>query len=243
MNERDLRLVHTIQREIQYGSASGIYLFTTKYTNLVRVNLVVLKAELGEKHMRGVMVTVDRPHQYLSHLLQLHGIDQTDLTFVDAVSNHASDTKKGGVATEFQNGPFNIETLPDFLVGSVGAVTSFAKDFSRADFMMIDNIAAMLVFNHMENLKMFLKTYMQALATRRTKPLTTVLVMDKTQYPELYEYLTGLALKTVDLADDMTVREVRSLSPSQSDGRHDAQPSTSEVVGLDKSVLIARELM
>jgi hypothetical protein len=67
--------------------------------------------------------------------------------------------------------------------------------------------------------------------------------MDKTQYPELYEYLTGLALKTVDLADDMTVREVRSLSPSQPDGRHDAQPSTSEVVGLDKSVLIARELM
>ncbi len=86
---------------IDVDESASVYLVHTKYTNLVRVNLVLLKAFLDEKHKRGLMITIDRPHQYVSHLMQLHGVDQTNLTFIDAISMHAADTKGGAVAPEF----------------------------------------------------------------------------------------------------------------------------------------------
>jgi len=49
LNEKDIQLARAIDSEIPFDSGSSIVLLATKYTNLVRVNLVVLKAFLDEK--------------------------------------------------------------------------------------------------------------------------------------------------------------------------------------------------
>jgi hypothetical protein len=209
LNEKDLELAHAVSSVLTGEEGSSIYLLHVKYTNLVRVNLVLLKAFLEDKNRRGLMITIDRPHQYLSHLMQLHGVDQTNLVFVDAISLHSADTKGGAVAPEFQMGPFHIEALPDFLMKHEDDGSSFQIDMSKIDFVIIDNVSTLLTYNSMESIKRFFQKYIDVLKSVKSRGIQTALVMDRDQHTELYEFLFGLSRKSIELGQDMLVKEVR----------------------------------
>lgn len=208
MNENDLELVHAVSSVLTGEEGSSIYLLQVKYTNLVRMNLVLLKAFLEDKKERGLMITIDRPHQYLSHLMQLHGVDQTNLVFVDAISLHSADTKGGEVAPEFQMGPFHIEALPDFLMKHEDGGSSFQIDMSKIDFVMIDNVSTLLTYNSMESIKRFFQRYVDVLNGVKSRGIQTALVMDRDQHTELYEYILSLSRKSIELGQDMLVKGV-----------------------------------
>jgi hypothetical protein len=207
VNEKDLQLVHAVGTVIEADADPSIYVLHAKYTNLVRVNLVLLKAFLEEKHSKGMMITIDRPHQYVSHLMQLHGVDQTNLTFIDAISTHSADTKGGAVAPEFQRGPFHIETLPDFLTKPDNG-SGITVDMSKVEFVIIDNVSTLLTYNSMDSIKRFFAKYIEVLRAARSGGIQTALVMDKEQYPQLFEFVSSLARKSIDLGPDMLVKRV-----------------------------------
>lgn len=209
MNEKDLELVHAVSSVLTGEEGSSIYLLHVKYTNLVRVNLVLLKALLEDKKRRGLMITIDRPHQYLSHLMQLHGVDQTNLVFVDAISVHSADTKGGEVAPEFQIGPFHIEALPDFLMKHEDGGSSFQIDMSKIDFVIIDNVSTLLTYNSMESIKRFFQRYVDVLKSVKSRGIQTALVMDRDQHTELYEFISNLSRKSIELGQDMLIKGVR----------------------------------
>ena len=209
MNEKDLELVHAVSSILTGEDGSSMYLLHAKYTNLVRVNLILLKAFLEDKKQRGLMITIDRPHQYLSHLMQLHGVDQTNLVFVDAISLHSADTKGGEVAPEFQMGPFHIEALPDFLMKHQDDGSSFQIDMSKMDFVIIDNVSTLLTYNSMESIRRFFQRYVEVLKGVKSRGIQTALVMDRDQHTELYEYISNLSRKSIDLGQDMLVKGVR----------------------------------
>lgn len=225
MNERDLQLVRAIDSEIQFDSGAPVFLLSAKYTNLVRVNLVLLKAFLDEKHKRGVIITIDRPHQYISHLLQLHGIDQTNLTYIDAISAHSSDTKGGSVATEFQRGPFHIETLPDFLFSDDDSARRGMVDMSKVEFVVIDNVSTLLTYNSMDSVRKFFSRYVELAGRRKSPPLVTALVMDRELFVELFGILSGLSKKVMDVGPDMTIRQLSGPEPSAPQPQPMAPPS------------------
>lgn len=202
-------MVHAVSSVLTGEEGSSIYLLHVKYTNLVRVNLVLLKALLEDKKRRGLMITIDRPHQYLSHLMQLHGVDQTNLVFVDAISVHSADTKGGEVAPEFQIGPFHIEALPDFLMKHEDGGSSFQIDMSKIDFVIIDNVSTLLTYNSMESIKRFFQRYVDVLKSVKSRGIQTALVMDRDQHTELYEFISNLSRKSIELGQDMLIKGVR----------------------------------
>lgn len=203
-----MQLVHSVSKVIESDSAASTYLFHTRFTNLVRVNLVLLKALLEEKKRKGLMITIDRPHQYLSHLMQLHALDQTNLVFIDTISSHASDTKGGAVAPEFQNGPFQIETLPDYFHDQGNGGSKFVLDMGKVEFVIIDNISTLLTYNTMESVKRFLYKYLDILGKISPNGVQTVLIMDRNLHPELFQFILTLSNKTIDLGPDMTIESV-----------------------------------
>jgi len=207
--EKDLELVHAVSSVLNGEEDSSIYLLHVKYTNLVRVNLVLLKAFLEDKKERGLMITIDRPHQYLSHLMQLHGVDQTNLVFVDAISLHSADTKGSEVAPEFQMGPFHIEALPDFFMKREDGGSSFQIDMSKIDFVIIDNVSTLLTYNSMESIKRFFQNYVDVLKGVNSRGIQTALAMDRDQHTELYEFIFSLSRKSIELGQDMLVKGVR----------------------------------
>ncbi len=208
LNEKDLRLVMVLNSEIKVNGPGALYLISAKYTNLVRVNLVLLKALLDEKKKKGIMITIDRPHQYVSHLLQLHGIDQNGLVFVDAISSHSSDTKGGSVASEFQRGPFQIETLADFLSGGNGTSIGASSDLTEAEFIVLDNVATLLTYNSMESVQAFLSKFVTLVMKNKHGHIVTALVMDKELHGPLFEYISSIADMVIELTPDMQVMQM-----------------------------------
>ena len=207
MNDRDIQLASALSTELRAGDTSLLYLVSTKYTNIVRVNLVILKALLDGLKLKGIVITVDRPHQYLSHLLQLHGVGQDNLSFIDAIAAHASDTKPGGAAVEYQHGPFHVEALPEFLRSSNGSNPANAN-FSEAEFVLIDNVSTMLTYNTLDSLRVFLIRYVEVANSPNRKPVTTVLVMDKDVHAELHRLVSSMSWRVVELSPEMTVRQI-----------------------------------
>jgi hypothetical protein len=226
VNERDLKLVDDVGALIKPNGSPAVYILTVKYTNLVRVNLVLLKAFLDSKRNKGMMITIDRPHQYISHLLQLHGIDQTKLLFIDAISNHASDTKTSVSAEAFQSGPFYIETLPDFIISCDGRDTNNDVDLANTEFILMDNISTLLTYNSMESVKVFFSRYVGVLRERSVASLATLIVMDRELHADLYSFISPFAEKIIEISTDMKVSKVESRSPSSGPGNSStAQPA------------------
>jgi hypothetical protein len=228
VNEKDLQLVHSVSTVLESDGATSTYLFNAKFTNLVRVNLVLLKVFLEEKRRKGLMITIDSPHQYISHLMQLHGVDQTNLVFLDTKSNHASDTKAGTASPEFQRGPFQIETLPDFLYDHGNGGSRFIVDMGKVEFVIIDNISTLLTYNTMEGVKRFLQKYLDIIGKTSPNGIQTIFVMDKNQHPDLFQFIVALSKKVIDLGPDMTIASVSMpgvLAPESQ------QPSPQTIVG------------
>jgi hypothetical protein len=159
MNERDKKLEEALSSQL--GVDGDNYIFTTKQVFLVRINLVILKLLMEDKNKKGVAIVLDRPHGYLAHLLALHRIDQSNLSYIDTVGkiseNFTIDEPKKVVYT---NGPFHVELLLNaFSEGYVdGEFKTKSIDLKDVDFILIDNIATALKYNTMESLELCIES-------------------------------------------------------------------------------------
>lgn len=219
MNERDLQLARVMGSEIDTSGDGSIYLLATKYTNIVRLNLVLLKFFLDEQHKRGIMITIDRPHQYISHLLVLHGVSHSNLSFIDAISVHSSDTKGGSTVSGLEGGPFQIETLPAWLLQS----QTNDSELVKTDFIIMDNVASLLTYNTMLNVMKFIQEYVRVIGELNGKRITTAFVIDKDLQPELYEFISNVSKKCVDIGPDMVLKQV--VAPESVIGTPTTMPS------------------
>ena len=206
MNDRDLQLAHAVSSLVQTDDGDSIVLVQTKYTNLVRVNLVILKALLDDQKKSGLVITIDRPHQYLSHLMQLHQVDQKNLVFLDVISLHSSDTKGQASVKEFQRGPFHIETLPDFLFSGSSESRELGIDISKMQFIVVDNISTLLTYNTMESIVKFFERYGQMVKSSGRHPLLSVFAIDRAMHQSLNDIIEPLSRRTIDIGMDMSIR-------------------------------------
>lgn len=187
-------------------NCDAMFLIQTKYTNLVRVNLVILKALLDEQRKTGLVITIDRPHQYLSHLMQLHQVDLRNLAFLDVISSHSSDWKGGAPSKEFHGGPFHIETLPDFLFSGNAESRELGIDLSKMQFVVIDNVSTLLTYNTVESIMEFFKRYGELVQSSAHHPLLTVVAVDKSLHQALNDLIQPLCKRTIDVGVDMSLR-------------------------------------
>lgn len=243
VNEKDLKLVHSVSTVLESDGATSTYLFNAKFTNLVRVNLVLLKVFLEERRRKGLMITIDRPHQYLSHLMQLHALDQTNLVFIDTISGHASDTKGGAVAPEFQNGPFQIETLPDFLYGRGNGGSRFIVDMGKVEFVIIDNVSTLLTYNTIESVKRFLQKYLDVIGKTSPNGIQTVLIMDRDLHPDLFQFIAALSKKAIDLGPDMTIERVSVSGVQVPEPQHSSPQTSVGAIGVNQGIPRNKEVM
>ena len=113
------------------------------------------------------------------------------------------------MAPEFQMGPFHIEALPDFLMKHEDGGSSFQIDMSKIDFVIIDNVSTLLTYNSMASVKRFFQRYVDVLKSVKSRGIQTALVMDRDQHTELYEFISNLSRKSIELGQDMLVKGVR----------------------------------
>jgi hypothetical protein len=80
---------------------------------------------------------------------------------------------------------------------------------SKIDFVIIDNVSTLLTYNSMESIKRFFQKYVDVVNGVKSRGIQTALVMDRDQHTELYEFISSLSRKSIELGQDMLVKGVR----------------------------------
>jgi hypothetical protein len=204
MNDRDVTLVSKISGIVDGQENGRRILLSVKYNQINRMNLILLRALLAEQRKRGLFVTVDRPHQYMSYLLAINKVPQDDLVFLDIISRFSGERQSpsevdtsGGSAT-----PFQVNDLITLLEhgGSNGGQGSAHVDFGLMDFVMIDNLGAMLMYNELGDVGTFIQRYLKLI--ERYGTIFTAIVIDVRSQTPLYNMIRGMCQKEFLVTDD-----------------------------------------
>jgi hypothetical protein len=202
MNRKDLRLYQQMSEQLGRLPRPGLIVIDTRTTHFVRLELVLLKALL-DTGRPGIFVSVDRPHQYMAHLLRMHGIDHQHMIFLDAVARFSADRKMIAAKVGFLQGPHNIDSLPAMLRQWSSQGNGLDIDMKQCAFAMIDNPSTLLSFNSEQVVLTFVQEFMTSMGDEVSVPL----LVDRQRHPHLFQALLGMGgmeirLRTTDMANE-----------------------------------------
>lgn len=202
MNEKDVTLMADIMSELERPDECRRILLSVNYKQINRINLILLRALLSQQGKRGLLVTVDRPHQYMSYLLTINKVPQGNLEFLDLISRFSGEGLACDGDKESGLSPFCINDLITMLENGGGRNDARASgvDFGLMDFVMIDNIGALLAYNDVEDVAAFIHRYLRLIV--RYGRIFTAVVLDVRSHPQLYSTIQGLCQKEFIVTDD-----------------------------------------
>lgn len=187
---------HEIMKEILHKlySVEGVnkqkLLVVSKYTERTRINLILLQIFLQELEQQGMFIAVDRPHQYVAYLLNLHKICQKKLVYVDMVSRISGENRSENEAgTVFTNGPYDMGFLHNFTTKgfAVGDLPQREIDVKRIEFILIDDLAAMQKYNVAKDIERFISSFVSTI--ERLKGCIGIIVLDVNKNRDLYRLI------------------------------------------------------
>ncbi|MBI5000988.1 MAG: hypothetical protein HZB92_05620 [Euryarchaeota archaeon] len=223
MFEKDMSVMKKLLGEIADSENGRRIMLAVKYNQVSKVHLIVLRALLEGMGKRGLFVTVDRPHQYMEYLLKLNRIDHRNLTFLDMISNFSGEVPNRGANVKFGASPFGIASLIDMLENGGADVEGGSVDVALLDFLMMDNLSSMLIYNSMGEVTSFLERYLRLI--ERYGTLFTAIVIEVNSDPKLYECLTRLCQKCFQFTDDGQLQPLNPTVPEAAPGNEQVSES------------------
>jgi hypothetical protein len=202
MNEKDIKLTTRLKESVGDPSFTGPLLLDVKSTQFVRVNMLLLKALSNENGSSGMFISVDRPHQYMVHLLTMHQINVQGLIFIDAISQFSADLKAAPANVRFVDGPFHIDDLPGAIKEWTLRTNGSSIDLKGCAFAMIDNLAALLTYNSFSAVESFLRDFVNVLSMNGK--MVIPMVVDKERNQPLYEMARSLSKREVNINETPT---------------------------------------
>jgi hypothetical protein len=202
MNFDDIQLMRDIISQINELNHGKKVLFSVNYERIAKTNLLLLKAFLEELNKKGILVTIDRPHQYMEHLLRMHRINYNNLFFIDTIARFSGtklSDKDYSDNIKIMDSPFQIDLLPDmFSLNSMLASKEEAKiDITDLDFILIDNIASMLNYNDPNTVEKFIENYLTRF--RDMNHIFIPLILDNITHNSLYQVARKLCDQEIDI--------------------------------------------
>ena len=201
MNEKDLRLLAYLKESIGEPATPGPILLDVKSTQFVRVNLLLLKALSYDTGKPGIFIAIDRPHQYMVHLLTMHQINPQGLVFIDAISRFSADTKTASAKVGFAQGPSHIDELPNAIKDWSSRGNGNSLEMQKCHFAMIDNLAALLTYNSYSSVELFLRNFVFVLTQQGD--MVIPFVVDRERNCVLYEMVKSLCTNEISVNENV----------------------------------------
>lgn len=199
MNDKDVRQMRSILDAFDKSGYKGAILLDVPSTQFVRVNLMLLRGLSMERGLSGMFISVDRPHQYMVHLLTMHQIKAERLMFIDAISRFSADSKVATANVGFVDGPFHIDRLPEAMCEWGKGDNGKSIPISECGFAIIDNLSALLTYNSYNSVETFIKNFVSVLEDSGS--LTVPLMIDSEKYGLLYETARSLCKGEIRFKD------------------------------------------
>jgi hypothetical protein len=192
MNENDMALTNSLLASLEHVKWCGPVIIEVSQIHIMKMQLILLKGLLEERGMRGLFLSVDRPHQYLEHLARMHKINIGGMAFMDIICPYSGDCKQGS-KIGLLAGPYNINNLSGAFHAWEHMVGDSLVDPKRGGFVLIDNPAALLHYNSRQRVESFLSCMHHEFDDKMT--ILMPLLIDKDKNFNLYEsirpYCTG----------------------------------------------------
>jgi len=219
LNEKSVQLSSRLAEIIGKQSGSSIVdTISASSLNIASINIIVLKSMLDILKKQGIFVTIDRPHQYVQHLLKIHKIDYSKLTFIDVISSYSGDRKKGVPGLAIPRGPFSLSDLIDLIRLTKATPQAEYLDLVKLDFLIFDNICSLLIYNTPESVMKFLDRLIGLI--RETEGISIVFVVDREEHPALYEFLSSHSDLLMDIRKDLSMECSGEFPGSTETGEH-----------------------
>ncbi|MGM0405940.1 MAG: hypothetical protein ACQEQM_07355 [Thermoplasmatota archaeon] len=193
MNPHDLNVIDKIFKELKEIENRGAVVFNANFTKIAKTNLLLLKGLMEIEGEKGLFVSLDRPHQYMSYLLKIHDVDQDDLWFIDAVTRMSGEKKNTEGNVDFLEDAFHVGDLFHYLKEHNG---EFLR-IDDIDFIVIDNIATMLNYNRTAKVKEFIIKFKEF--TDKHPHVLAGVTIDPESNPELSEIINELFDYKIDI--------------------------------------------
>lgn len=206
MNERDFKLMKALMERIGDYVDGGVIIIDAPYTQFVRINLVILKALVDELGRSGIFISIDRPHQYMVHLMKMHGVSIDGVTFIDVISKFSAESKREAARVKFTDGPFHINTITEEISRMRMDGENIIEGLEKKGFVMIDNIATLYTYNSNPVVELFINSFI--FMARTKNDIFIPLVMDSAKSGPLYESASSLADLILKVNMDFSVTEI-----------------------------------
>jgi len=181
------------------ATKGGIVLIDVKSTQFVRADLLLLKLLSEQLQMPGIFVSVDRPHQYVTHLLRMHGINPARLTFIDLIGRFSGDRKQETSNITFVDGPFRVNSIPEALGQWNAGIDDSVVNLKNCRFAIVENLASLLTYNSYAAVESFLRNLVRLL--RSNDDVLVILMIDSSRSPLLYETARTLCTREISVED------------------------------------------
>ena len=215
MNIKDEEQTLDILRTFDKCGFKGAILFDVPSTQFVRVNLMMLRGLSQERGLPGIFISVDRPHQYMTHLLTMHNIKAEQLVYLDAISRFSADFKVASANVSYIDGPFRIDHLT--MAMNEWMKSGNGKTFSTGNcsFAIIDNLSTLLTYNSFNSVQTFLLNFLQTLHS--SENMIIPLMIDSEKSGRLYE--TARTMCKVEIRmKDLLPEELPDITPKMTTG-------------------------
>lgn len=221
MNVRHIQLAERLSKILDaQGENIRVATISTPSVNIATVNLLILKAWLEYLEKQGVFITIDRPHQYIEHLLKMHEIDYSKLAFIDMASSFGGDIKGQKSDSATVCGPFSPMDLLD-LIRITGLETPpLYLDLLRFDFILLDNINSLMIYNSSSSIRRFIQILLKLI--KEADKIFIAFVMDPQLDRRLFDDLSKQSDICLDIDKnmDMVSPQVKMNVIEDKDFRH-----------------------
>jgi hypothetical protein len=215
MNTKDEEQMLDILRAFDKCGFKGAILFDVPSTQFVRVNLMMLRGLSEERNLPGIFISVDRPHQYMIHLLSMHKIKADQLVYLDAISRFSADFKVANANVSYIDGPFRIDHLPMAMNEWMKSGNGKTLSTGNCGFAIIDNLSTLLTYNSFNSVQTFLLNFLQTLHS--SENMIIPLMIDSEKSGLLYE--TARTMCKVEIRmKDLLPEELPDIRPKMTIG-------------------------
>jgi hypothetical protein len=173
-------------------------MFSVDYIHIHEFVLFMLETMMNTRGLKGILITVDRPANYILKLMRDRNLNLDRIRIVDIATSLTTENKQYPPCVVPLRSPFCADLDQDLLNVLGGPISQEAGiDLKTTSFLMFDNIA---VLDHYVELVTLKRIFVKLDNYLRYFPhLKNMMIIDKTRQLKIYEAFEGWADQEVVL--------------------------------------------
>jgi hypothetical protein len=207
MTKKNLIILNKLRQEVQTDYRK--ILFLVKAPQIARINLAILRICLTERKERGIYISIDKPDKHVRQILERHNISKegsyVDTGISSSTGQHQqikppTGSKKVLVVSGIFCPTLFLDSIDATMASSPEAKDRILKELGGMDFLMIDNLSTMTIYNSQKKIEEFFERFDSFF--QRFPNLRIFMSTDKSVQKEVYQLARKATEHEVDILDE-----------------------------------------